>query len=143
MFINDWQDLQIRFESKIENGRSFNFLQMFSLLSKKLMSLLFEGTFKHSTRGGLRGGLDGHVPPSPPQNQLSNSFITDEKYWGGGNVVVLLSISHNFSKCGCEVRCKVRNYVSNVRSSKQTLKVKLVSLTHEALKYTVNYDLST
>ena len=49
LFINDWQDLQIQFESKIKNGRSFNSLQMFSLLSKKLRSLLFEGTFKHST----------------------------------------------------------------------------------------------
>ena len=53
--------------------------------------------------------------------------------------MVLLLISQNFSKC--EVRCKVRNYVSNVPSSKRTLKVKLVNFSHKALNYAINYDL--
>ena len=49
LFTNARQALQMLFAGKMEKERSSNSLHMFSLLSKKLISLLFDGTLKQRT----------------------------------------------------------------------------------------------
>ena len=49
LFTNARQALQMLFAGEMEKERSSNSLRMFSLLSKKLISLLFDGTLKQRT----------------------------------------------------------------------------------------------
>jgi hypothetical protein len=49
LFTNARQALQMLFVGKMRNEMSSNSLRMFSLLSKKLISLLFDGTLKQRT----------------------------------------------------------------------------------------------